>query len=171
LSTTLDDPEFSPIYASKIQIYWMPLAIFAPILRVSLATLTVAVLCHEFAHAYTHRGTDLNSQRWRTDRFIATDTYVKEGLAQYYTEQIMHGLGARLPDALTVFLEKTARQSPPYRTYQNWLGDHKQPSPEATRLAMLEFRNTEPPIFKHEQFVELLRSAEARIRGGEIQSS
>jgi hypothetical protein len=44
-------------------------------------------------------------------------------------------------------------------------------SPEATRLAMLEFRNTEPPIFKHEQFVELLRSAEARIRGGEIQSS
>jgi hypothetical protein len=46
------------IHASTIQIYWMPLAIFAPILRVSLTTLTVAVLCHEFVHAYTHRGTD-----------------------------------------------------------------------------------------------------------------
>lgn len=155
------------IHASKIQIYWMPLAIFAPLLRVSLPTLTAAVLCHEFVHAYTHRGIDLNGKSWHTDRFIRTDTYVKEGLAQYYTEQIMAGLGPRLPDALSVFLAKTARQAPPYTAYQNWLGDRRQPTPEAARLAMLEFRNAEPPKFKHEQFVELLGVAEARIRGGE----
>jgi hypothetical protein len=153
------------IHASRIQLYWMPLAVFAPLLRVSLATLTVVVLCHEFVHAYTHRGIDLNADSWRTNHFIDTDTYVKEGLAQYYTEQIMRGLGARLPDGLTTFLAKTARQSAPYTTYQNWLGDMKQPSPEATRLAMLEFRNAEPALLEHDKFVELLRSAQARLLG------
>jgi hypothetical protein len=108
------------IYPSKIQIYWMPLAIFAPLLRVPLVTLTVAVLCHELVHAYTHRGADLNRQSWPTDLFIATDTYVKEGLAQYYTEKIMKELGGRLPDALAVFLAKTARQASPYTTKIGW---------------------------------------------------
>jgi hypothetical protein len=152
------------INASKIQIYWMPLAIFAPLLRVPLRTLTIAVLCHELVHAYTHRGVDLNGQSWPTDHFIATDTYVKEGLAQYYTEKIMRELGVRLPDALAVFLAKTAKQAPPYTAYQNWLGDQRQPSPEVTRWAMREFRNSEPPMFGHDQFIDLLRS-EPRTRG------
>ena len=145
----------------------MPLAIFAPLLGVPLATLSVVVLCHELVHAYTHRGIDLNKVSWRTDRFIATDTYVKEGLAQYYTEQIMRGLGDRLPDGLATFLAKTAKQSAPYTTYQNWLGEKKQPSPEATRLAMLEFRNALPPVFEHQKFVETLKSAQAQISGSQ----
>ena len=151
------------IHASKIQLYWMPLAIFAPLFGVPLATLTVVVLCHELVHAYTHHGIDLNNASWSTDRFIATDTYVKEGLAQYYTEQIMRSLGERLPDGLSTFLAKTAKQSAPYTTYQNWLGEKKQPSPEATRLAMLEFRNALPPVFEHEKFVARLKSAQAQI--------
>ena len=155
------------IHASKIQLYWMPLAIFAPLLGVPLATLSIVVLCHELVHAYTHRGIDLNKASWRTDRFIATDTYVKEGLAQYYTEQIMRGLGDRLPDGLATFLAKTAKQSAPYTTYQNWLGEKKQPSPEATRLAMLEFRNALPPVFEHQKFVETLKSAQAQISGSQ----
>jgi hypothetical protein len=154
------------IHASKVQIYWMPLAIFAPLFGVSLATLAVAVLCHELVHAYTHRGIDLNSGFWQMGLFMKTDTYVKEGLAQYYTEQIMRGLAVRLPDALSTFLAKTAKQAAPYTTYQHWLGPKTQPSPEATRLAMLEFRNTTPPVYDHEKFVELLKSAEAQIRSG-----
>jgi hypothetical protein len=154
------------IHASRIQIYWMPLAIFAPILGVSVATLTVAVLCHELVHAYTHRGIDIDGGSWQTDRFIKADTYVKEGLAQYYTEQVMRVLGARLPDGLATFLAKTEKQSIPYRTYQDWLGAKKQPSPEATRLAMLEFRNADPPVFDHDKFLEKLKLAQAQIRGG-----
>lgn len=153
------------IHASRIQIYWMPLAIFAPILGVSVATLTVAVLCHELVHAYTHRGIDIDGGSWRTDQFIKADTYVKEGLAQYYTEQVMHALGARLPDGLTTFLAKTEKQAAPYRAYQNWLGAKKQPSSEATRLAMLEFRNADPPVFDHAKFLEKLTFAQAQIGG------
>jgi hypothetical protein len=155
-------------HVCKIQLYWMPLAIFASLFGVSLTTLTVAVLCHELIHAYTHQGIDLNKSSWRTDRFIATDVYVKEGLAQYYTEQIMRGLGDRLPDGLVTFLAKTERQSPPYTTYQNWLGPNSQPSPEATRLAMLEFRNANPRVFDHERFVEILKSAQAQVLGGRV---
>ncbi len=153
------------IRASKIQIYWMPLAIFAPVFGVSLATLTAVVLCHELAHAYTHRGVDIDGTFWQTDRFIQTDTYVKEGLAQYYTERVMRGLRTRLPDGLDTFLAKTSKQSAPYTAYQDWLGETKQPSPEATRLAMLEFRNAQPPVFERQNFLERLKSAQAQIRG------
>jgi hypothetical protein len=146
------------ILASRIQLYWMP--------RVALSALAAAVLCHELVHAYTHRGVDTNGESWATSHFIKTDVYVKEGLAQYYTEQIMQSLRDRLPDGLEAFLKKTSRQSAPYTAYQNWLGDKKQPSPEAVRLAMLQFRNSKSPIHDHESFSGLLHSAQAQIRGG-----
>ena len=154
------------IRASKIQIYWMPLAIFAPLLGVSLATLTIVVLCHELAHAYTHRGIDLNGNSWPTDRFIAADTFVKEGLAQYYTEQIMHTLGARLPDGLKTFLTKTSMQSAPYKAHWHWLGSNKQPSLEATRLAMLKFRNATLAEYDNGAFIKELVSAQTQVRAG-----
>ena len=154
------------IHAGKIQLYWMSLAIFAPLLRVSLSTLTVAVLCHELVHAYTHRGVDIDGSSWSTSRFIETDIHVKEGLAQYYTEQVMRTLGNRLPDGLETFLAKTSRQSSPYTDYQNWLGEKKQPSPEAVRLAMLGFRNSATPNFTNESFLEKLLKAQMQIRGG-----
>jgi hypothetical protein len=154
------------IHASKIQLYWMTLAIFAPLFRVSLSTLTVAVLCHELVHAYTHRGVDIDGSSWPTSRFIETDIHVKEGLAQYYTEQVMRALGTRLPDGLDTFLAKTSKQSAPYTDYQNWLGEKKQPSPEAVRLTMLGFRNSKTPTFTNEAFLEMLRLAQMQIRGG-----
>ena len=114
---------------------------------------------------YSHRGIDLNNKTWDTDHFIRTNVFVKEGLAQYYTEQIMRGLGARLPDGLDAFRKKTTRQSLPYTTYQNWLAPNQQPSPEATRLAMIEFRNATPQIYDHEAFVGRLKSAQAQLSG------
>jgi hypothetical protein len=155
------------IHASRIQLYWMPLAIFAALFHVSLSTLTVAVLCHELIHAYSHRGVDIDGWSWPTDCFIKTNVYVTEGLAQYYTEQVMRNLGARLPDGLGTFLAKTSKQSAPYTTYQNWLGEKKQPSPEAVRLAMLMFRNSKPPIFEHQNFLDTLKSAQTQIRGSQ----
>ena len=144
----------------------MPLAIFAALFRVSLSTLAVAVLCHELVHAYSHRGVDMNGRFWQTDSFINTDIYVKEGLAQYYTEQVMRALESRLPDGLSTFLAKTAKQPAPYTAYQNWLGEREQPSPEAARSAMLELRNSNPPIFGHEGFLEILKLAQAKMHGG-----
>jgi hypothetical protein len=151
-------------HASKIQNYWMPLAIFAPLLGVALSTLTIVVLCHELVHAYTHRGVDTDGQSWSTHHFTRADVYVKEGLAQYYTDRIMHTLRGRVPDGFDTFSRKTSKQSAPYRAYQNWLGEGKQPSPEAVRVAMLEFRNNRD-AFQHERFVTLLQAAQAQIRG------
>jgi hypothetical protein len=153
------------IHASRIQLYWMPLAIFAPLFDVSLATLTAVVLCHELVHAYTHRGIDIDGGSWWTDDFIKTNVFVKEGLAQFYTEHVLRDLRARLPDGLETFQKKTKHQAAPYTTYQDWLAKGKQPSPEATRVAMLEFRNAQPAKVKHEEFQVMLKNAEKRIRG------
>jgi hypothetical protein len=84
---------------------------------------------------------------------------------QYYTEQVMRGLGAQLPDGLSTFLAKASMQSAPYTAYQNWLAKGKQPSPEATRAALLTLRNSNPPILKHEEFLKLLKAAHAQISG------
>lgn len=151
--------------ASKIQLYWMPLAIFAPILRVRLEHLTAVVLCHELVHAYTHRGADIDGESWNTIRFMQTDVYVKEGLAQFYTQRVMESLKLRFPEGREVFDEKTKRQSPPYTAYRNWLGQGKQPSPEAVRLAMLQFRNARQTMTRHEEFVTLLHTAHKQLRG------
>jgi hypothetical protein len=115
---------------------------------------------------YTHRGVDIDGSSWPTTRFIETDIHVKEGLAQYYTEQVMRALGTRLPDGLETFLTKTSKQSPPYTDYQNWLGEKTQPSPEAVRLTMLGFRNLKTPTFTNEAFLEMLRLSQMQMRGG-----
>jgi hypothetical protein len=151
------------IHASKIQLYWMPLAVFAPLFDVSLSTLTTVVLCHELVHAYTHRGLDIDGTTWQTHDFVNTDVFVKEGLAQYYTERVMHELQTRLPDGLETFQKKTSHQAAPYTAYKNWLGKEKQPTPEVARLAMLEFRNANPPKIKHEEFKATLARAQTQI--------
>ena len=91
------------MYADRIPIYWMPLAILAPLLNVPLSSLSITTLCHELVHAYSHRGVDIDGRGWKTPHFVNADTYVMEGIAQYYTEQVMRGLIARLPDGLGAF--------------------------------------------------------------------
>ena len=153
------------VHDSKIQIYWMPIAIFASLFGLSIPMLTIITLCHELAHAYTHRGVDLNSNAWGTDHFIRTDNGVKEGLAQYYTDQVMRAFETRVPGILDAFLKLAESQSHLYSDYQNWIGNSEESGLEAVRYAMLELRNSSPPLYDYEGFVENIRSAQ-RVLGG-----
>jgi hypothetical protein len=49
--------------------------------------LTIVVLVHELAHAYTQNGADIEGRRWATISFAKAETALKEGLAQYYTDR------------------------------------------------------------------------------------
>ena len=153
------------VHDSKIQIYWMPIAIFASLFGLSIPMLTIITLCHELAHAYTHRGVDLNSNAWNTNHFIRTDNGVKEGLAQYYTDQVMRAFETRVPGILEAFLKLAESQSRLYSDYQTWIGNSEESGLEAVRYAMLELRNSSPPLYDYEGFVENIRSAQ-RVLGG-----
>ena len=153
------------VHDSKIQIYWMPIAIFASLFGLPIRTLTIITLCHELAHAYTHRGVDLNSNAWNTDHFVRTDNEVKEGLAQYYTDHVMRAFETRVPGILDAFLKLAESQSRLYSDYQNWIGNSEESGLEAVRYAMLELRNSSPPLYDYEGFVENIRSAQ-RVLGG-----
>ena len=47
----------------EIRLYWVVIGIVARVLAVSVEALTVVVLAHELAHAYTHLGLDIDNER------------------------------------------------------------------------------------------------------------
>jgi len=153
------------MYADRIPIYWMPLAILAPLLNVPLSSLSITTLCHELVHAYSQRGVDIDGRGWKTPHFVNADTYVMEGIAQYYTEQVMRGLIARLPDGLGAFLALRSKQAQPYTEYQYWLQPNNKSTPEVVRLAMLRIRNLGPQPVQHVDLKKELEAAQAQLHG------
>jgi hypothetical protein len=79
-------------HRAEIQLYWMAIGFFAPLIGVPIEDLTIVVLAHELGHAYTHLGGDVDGTCWDTDAFAATNVHVVEGLAQSYTERVVNGL-------------------------------------------------------------------------------
>jgi hypothetical protein len=67
----------------EIRLYWVVIGITARALGVPPDALTIVVLAHELAHAYTHLGRDIDNERWDTERFAKSDLDIVEGLAQY----------------------------------------------------------------------------------------
>ena len=65
----------------EIRIYWVPIGIIARLLGVPVDAVTVVVLTHELAHAYSHLGRDIDNETWSTDSFAKTDMDVVEGIA------------------------------------------------------------------------------------------
>ena len=70
----------------EIRLYWMAIALVAQMLAAPLDALTVVVLTHELAHAYSHLGRDIDGRRWETDAFAKTDLSIAEGIAP-----VLHG--------------------------------------------------------------------------------
>jgi hypothetical protein len=99
--------------------------------------LTVVVLTHELAHAYTQLGADIEGRRSTALSFAKAETALKEGLAQYYTDRVLRRLERRHGGALSVLLKMLPHQSAAYRSHEAWV---KNFSPEAVRRAMLEVR-------------------------------
>lgn len=128
--------EFS-LSRSIIRIYWGVIGLVAEWMGCSVEDLTLVVLTHELAHAYTHLGADIEGHRWSTSAFAAAEKSVVEGLAQYYTHRVLQRLERRYPGASEVYKVMLPHQSDIYRAHKIWIDEY---TPESVRRAMLEIR-------------------------------
>jgi hypothetical protein len=122
---------------ATIRLYWGVIGLVAEWMGCKVEDLTIVVLTHELAHAYTQLGADIEGRRWPASAFAAAESGLKEGLAQYYTDRVLRKLERRFGGALKVYEAMLPGQPDAYRTHQNWVRDY---SPEAVRRAMLEVR-------------------------------
>mgnify|MGYP001100420556 CR=1 FL=1 len=105
----------------EIHLYWMVIGIMASVLDCRPEDLTFVVLTHELAHAYTHRGYDIDNVQWSTDAFSAADERIVEGLAQFYTLTVCEKVADRYPYALEAYHKLLEYQGGPYRVHEEWL--------------------------------------------------
>lgn len=124
----------------KIELYWIVIGLNARILKVSIESLTVVVLIHELAHAYTHLGQDIDYETWDTDAFARTDIHVVEGLAQFYTQEVCRKHKVNHPHFLGAFESLLALQSSPYHAHEDWEQGKGDPG-EIIRASMIRCRS------------------------------
>jgi hypothetical protein len=172
----LDDLEaLEPIFATnedvlgayfflipEIRIYWVVIGITARLLGVSVESLTVVVLAHELAHAYTHLGYDIDSEQWDTKSFAQSDLNIVEGLAQFYTEVVCKRLERRMPSALVTYKKLLERQSGPYRAQLEWIRGNEHGG-EIIRVSMIECRSK--GLTKASTFNEAIERYRIGVRG------
>ena len=142
----------------KIELYWGAIGLCCMYSgEYDIESLSIVVLAHELAHAYTHIGTDIDGGQWDTKDFHEVDVYVAEGLAQYYTEKVLFKIKDKYPKPLVAFEELLGDQPQPYRIHKEWV----KYSPETIRRALLETRRQR----KHElrDFVEFLDRAHKEL--------
>lgn len=126
----------------EVRVYWQAIGVFAALYEVEVEPLTVVVLAHELAHAYTHLGFDIDGFDWPTKRFVSTDIAIVEGLAQFYAEVVCKNLEAQIPEAITAFRVLLTEQNEVYRTHRAWVDEDDRNSGEIVRVSLLECRRS-----------------------------
>ena len=125
----------------EVQLYWIVIVTVAGMLGVSIEGLSLVVLAHELAHAYTHLGRDVDGNSWETEAFGKAELSVVEGLAQYYTGCLCVRLKERLPAALDAYQKLLGMQGDCYRAHESWRTHNERRRGEAIRAAMIQQRN------------------------------
>jgi hypothetical protein len=143
--------------SGEVRLFWVVLGAHASLLKLPVEALTVVVLAHELAHAYTHVGTDVDGRTWDTELISGTDRRILEGLAEYYCQVLCTGrYRAKLPELGTAYESLLAGSSGPYLVHKTW----EQLGPklgEAVRLAMLAARRR--GIQDYDEFFRVLSGA------------
>lgn len=140
----------------KIELYWGIIGLVARDLNVDVEDLTCVVLAHEFAHAFTHVGSDANHLSWDTVQFQQTAHELKEGLAQYLTALVCRRIKVRgAYDAYEKLLEQ---QPAAYRVHTLW-----NVQPETVRLAMMKMRRAGEQQRSLQLFDRFLADASAQL--------
>jgi hypothetical protein len=153
-----------------IAIFWIPIAIVARLQQVPVEALTVAVLAHEVAHAYTHLGKDIDGRRWETEAFGHTERGIVEGLAQFYSRAICDKLDERFPTAARAFDALLKTQSSAYTTFQSWVPkDLKDREGEVVRSGMIICRTQ--CITEYGRFQQALHEAQDHLSGAAQRTS
>lgn len=147
----------------RVHLYWAPIGIFARLLQVPVEALTLVVLAHEVAHAYSHLGRDIDGNRWETDAFSRADLGIVEGLAQFYAGIVTARLQERFPAAGEAYRRLLAMQSGAYRVHIHWIPQGTAQAGEVVRSAMVICRSY--GIIDYRDFCALLEESKARISG------
>ena len=66
-------------HQQEIQIYWMVIGIYATLMNLPVEALTLIVLIHEIAHAYTHLGQDIDNEKWETQGLCGMQYLYRRG--------------------------------------------------------------------------------------------
>ena len=144
---------------ATIKLYWGVIGLVSDWMGLSVEDLTIVVLAHELAHAYTQLGADIEGRRWPSRQFSKAEKELKEGLAQYYTDRVLTRLDRRYGGAFKAYEALLAKQPEEYRTHIPWI-EHC--SPEAVRRAMIEVRRWDEGTIS--QFEGRLASAAEQLR-------
>ena len=145
-----------------IILYWAVIGLFSLWMDCEFDDLSLVVLIHELAHAYTQIGCDIQGRRWDPAYYSNSDSEVKEGLAQYYTHRVLNRNKDRYSGAFEVFKKMMDWQDPKYQVHKKWMQDS---TPEAVRYALLAIRNY--PDVTIQYFDHQLREAGRVINGDE----
>jgi len=152
--------EYPRFASSSIVLYWGVIGLVSACIDVSVEAMTCVTLAHELGHYYTHMGFDRDGHRWLSQEFAATDPYLVEGLAQYYTARVVQRLRQRV-DGLEIAYERLlAKQSGPYRAHEEWL---TAASPEGVGATLASVRRQGPA--GHGQFTAALQGAGLSTQG------
>lgn len=127
---------------ARIELYWAVIGLLAKSNGWKIRNLAITVLIHEWAHAYTQLGIDIDGDDWFVENFEKTEKSVKEGLAQYYTHQTLKYLKEKnerlYGGAFRVYKELCPKQPSEYQVHYAWMaGGYKS---EMVRQTMLELR-------------------------------
>jgi len=122
----------------RIELYYPVIGLVASQLRIEVSDLTVVVLIHELAHAYSHLGYDIDERCWDTFAFRKANRGIKEGIAQYFTDRIANKSRAENPGIWEADDTLVKRQAKIYRNHLSWV---ERVTPEAVRTALLMCRN------------------------------
>jgi len=131
------DADEYAVNRATILLYWGVIGLVADWIPCAIEDLTLVVLTHELAHAYTQLGADIDGRRWPVRAFKSAEPALKEGLAQYYTERVLKRLAQRHPGAYQAYEAMLPSQPVDYQGHRLWAQDS---SSEAVRRAMLEVR-------------------------------
>ena len=122
----------------RIEIYYPVIGLVAPRLQVPVEALSVVVLIHELAHAYSHLGYDIDENSWDTDAFSRAELSITEGIAQYFTHRIAEKLIIENQEVKRAYEALLEHQPQPYKAHLEWV---ESATPEAVRVALLACRN------------------------------
>lgn len=130
--------EYDP-HNPRICLHGLVIGMVSEVLGLDVRSVSLVALIHEYAHAYTHLGKDIDDNFWSTDDYEKLDTAIKEGLAQFYTAHLCNELEGWQPGLRETFDRLQGVQHAVYRRYQEWScqGSH---IGECIRIAMIKAR-------------------------------
>ena len=151
-------------HRQEIGIFWMAIGLFSALYGIPVDALTVVVLAHELAHAYTHLGYDIDDLDWSTNEFASTDIAVVEGLAQYYAEVVCKSLESQMPEAIAAFRVLLEHQHDVYSTHRTWVDEKDRNSGEIIRVSLVECRRSKKKMGRSD-FAETVNKRRSEITG------